>query len=56
MHKTTKNKVIGLISTAGTINSRYMQKQILQYSLNNIIQVISTNTLAEITEKKLEDY
>ncbi|AEO08321.1 glutamate racemase [Buchnera aphidicola] len=51
--KITKNNIIGLIATRTTIHSEYIQKLIYQKSFNNIIQIISTNQLALIAEKKI---
>ncbi|CAL4325911.1 glutamate racemase [Buchnera aphidicola] len=51
--KTTKNKIIGLIATEGTINSTYIKKMIYQSSFRYNIKIIATNELAKIAEKKI---
>ncbi|WAI18312.1 MAG: glutamate racemase [Buchnera aphidicola (Acyrthosiphon caraganae)] len=51
--KITKNKIIGLIATKTTINSYYTKKIIYKNSFSNTIQVIGTNKLALIAEKKV---
>jgi len=47
-----QNKFIGLIATPATINSKYVQKILFQHSNYNI-NVIATNKLAKIAEKKI---
>jgi len=51
--KITKNKIIGLIATKATMNSSYIKKTIYKNISKNTIQVIGTNKLASISEKKI---
>lgn len=51
--KITKNKIIGLIATKATINSSYTKKIVYKNSSPNTIQIIATNKLALMAEKKI---
>lgn len=51
--KISQNKIIGLIATQATINSSYIKKRTNKKNPNKNIQIISTNKLAVIAEKKI---
>lgn len=51
--KITKNDRIGFIATQATVNSLYVQNIISKYLKYQSIQVIATNELAKIAEKKM---
>ncbi len=54
--KITRNKVIGLIATKATINSHYIKTIIHKKNSDSILEIIPTNKLALIAEKKIRGY
>ncbi|QFQ32706.1 glutamate racemase [Buchnera aphidicola (Aphis fabae)] len=52
--KVTKNNNIGFIATKATVKSLYIKKIIAKYTHHQNIQIIATNQLAKIAEKKIK--